>query len=320
MEILVQKLLEDNHRLGRRLRNLEDAFDAMSVITRDLDSSGHMSEEDNATIRSFQPSASRRVSILDAVKMRFAFDEDLQSSRVYRMVHNKECNHSVISSAARTETFSIFSGLSLADISVISVIALPLYPEDIENQREYYQFGQVKPEHFSSTWENQLAVIDESAVGETRDGQQEDDADSMASSSPTAVSDTNPSDVANPGLQTGEQCPSVQIKDLPSSDEALATSLRDLRDWILTYNCDSDDSQSDMEESGYYSAQEYFSDQEYLSYTCKGCGKIMQEGKVYIFGMSGGAYSQIFFVSLMIPIQTATTGTSIAWFAVFVDM
>lgn len=34
----------------------------------------------------------------------------------------------------------MFFGLSLADISIISVVALPLYPGDIQNQ-DHYSFG-----------------------------------------------------------------------------------------------------------------------------------------------------------------------------------
>lgn len=49
-------------------------------------------------------------------------------------------DYSMRSSIARTNAWSIFSGISLSNISEISVIALPLYSEDIANP-QHYNFG-----------------------------------------------------------------------------------------------------------------------------------------------------------------------------------
>lgn len=103
------------------------------------------------------------MSIFEAVRIRFTFEDDLESSPAYRMAKNDCCDCSFASSVARTNAWSIFSGLSLADISVMSVVALPLYPPDIVN-RECYRFGDSESRQPSSyeltaTWTNHQEVI-----------------------------------------------------------------------------------------------------------------------------------------------------------------
>jgi hypothetical protein len=134
LEATIEQLLQSNQQLCRRLGNLEDSFDARSTIRKDADNPSLPSPpDDSSTIRSARTSsASRRMSFLAAIRDRFAFDDDLHASRVYRKASRSGCDHSLVSSAIRTPSWSIFSGLSLADISVISVVALPLYPKDIK--------------------------------------------------------------------------------------------------------------------------------------------------------------------------------------------
>ena len=72
-----------------------------------------------------------------------SFENDLQSSRVYRKA---SCNHSQTSltSSARFHTaLSVFSGFTLAQVSTISVFALPVYPEDLYNS-QWYTFGDAR--------------------------------------------------------------------------------------------------------------------------------------------------------------------------------
>lgn len=63
-------------------------------------------------------------------------------SRVYRMARHEGCDHSFISVAVRTTSWSIFSCLTLDSVtpSIISVFSLPLYPNDIANS-SCYVFG-----------------------------------------------------------------------------------------------------------------------------------------------------------------------------------
>jgi hypothetical protein len=73
----------------------------------------------------------------------FAFEEDLSHSWVYKRlaVRTDDGAFSVISSASRTASWSMLSGLSLADnISIIAVQALPIYEQDLSNSN-LYSFG-----------------------------------------------------------------------------------------------------------------------------------------------------------------------------------
>lgn len=76
-------------------------------------------------------------TVLETSLVRFEFQDDLESSRVYRRAKRDTCDHSFTSSTGRTNAWSIFSGLSIADISNISAIALPLYAPDITNSQHY---------------------------------------------------------------------------------------------------------------------------------------------------------------------------------------
>lgn len=143
--ILVEQLLQTNHGLCKRMRNLEDAFDARTIRTNNQsDALSLMSHGDTATVTTVRRRKRNRISIVETFRIRFAFDDDLESSRVYSKVMLEDpCDRSFNSSAVRTNAWSVFSGLSLADISVMSVVALPIYASDIRNQ-EHYLFGDVQ--------------------------------------------------------------------------------------------------------------------------------------------------------------------------------
>ncbi len=70
----------------------------------------------------------------------FAFEELLMTSRVYRNASRdgSDC-FSIMSSAGRTASWSMLSGLSLSEISHIAILAIPIYAGDISNN-EWYEF------------------------------------------------------------------------------------------------------------------------------------------------------------------------------------
>ncbi|KAF2832706.1 hypothetical protein CC86DRAFT_401453 [Ophiobolus disseminans] len=156
LEAMVEQLLLSNRQLCRRLRNLEDVLDASSFVARGNDNASLFSRAESTTSATRRLSARETPSMIKAISMRYAFEDDLESSRVYRMVKKDACDHSLISSAIRTQTWSIFSGLSLAEISNISVVALPLYVDDIKDGGQY----RLLPAH-ESGYEGQIAVHSE---------------------------------------------------------------------------------------------------------------------------------------------------------------
>ena len=67
----------------------------------------------------------------------FTFDQDLHTSRVYARATNRHSSLSVSSSAIHSVGWSFLSGLSLADVSEISVIGLPISPQELWNVEHY---------------------------------------------------------------------------------------------------------------------------------------------------------------------------------------
>ncbi|RFN55230.1 hypothetical protein FIE12Z_483 [Fusarium flagelliforme] len=150
----VKVLLETNHSLSHRLMSLEDAFETRTIATQRrsiLSFSGRPSSQlqeqepaaPNLTQSSFSTSTDNSLSKSD-------FEDDLESSRVYRRAQRDTMDFSFRSSIARSNAWSILSSLSLGDISVISVIGLPVFPEDITNAH-HYNFGEVT----STKWRTQ---------------------------------------------------------------------------------------------------------------------------------------------------------------------
>ncbi|KAF5535701.1 Rho guanine nucleotide exchange factor scd1 [Fusarium phyllophilum] len=126
----VDNLLRGNTDPSRRMMALENTIDTMSrrratiQSTRDTDALGRKS------------TSSWRSSLFE-----FDFEHDLKLSRVYRHAKRDTMDFSARSSVARTHAWSCLSGISLSEISNISVLALPLYVEDISNP-QHYDFGQ----------------------------------------------------------------------------------------------------------------------------------------------------------------------------------
>ena len=83
-------------------------------------------------------SRASRFSSLSALQ----FHSNLANSRVYRRVKRNESVMSFSTSALGSKAWSVFSGVSLSEVSVISAIALPLFSSDIDHP-SHYTFGRV---------------------------------------------------------------------------------------------------------------------------------------------------------------------------------
>ncbi|KAJ4301843.1 hypothetical protein N0V90_003939 [Kalmusia sp. IMI 367209] len=69
-----------------------------------------------------------------------SFEADLNKSRVYRNLRGRDSIYSISSSQRASLALSAFSDLSLGNISVISVLCLPVWSADLSNA-EHYRFG-----------------------------------------------------------------------------------------------------------------------------------------------------------------------------------
>jgi hypothetical protein len=131
------------------LKSLETTFETESILTACFrnGNSGETGESEEATTDQPLEISQRTTSmILDnsstgmpSIVFHSAFENDLNDSRVYKRTQPYECDVSFTSSAVRSHTWSVFSGLSLSQISSISVIALPVYSHEISN-KEWYGF------------------------------------------------------------------------------------------------------------------------------------------------------------------------------------
>ncbi|KAI3333740.1 hypothetical protein F4824DRAFT_232537 [Ustulina deusta] len=134
--ILVERMLESNRDLAERIRGLEREGSIISKARSDI-----IPADGASTIR--QPSATRG-SLLepgDIFAKRFAFEDDLESSRVYNRAIYRYSHISVTSTALYTTALSVFSKLSLSQVSSISFYALPVCAIDLHNS-ELYVFGE----------------------------------------------------------------------------------------------------------------------------------------------------------------------------------
>jgi cell division control protein 24 len=127
--------------------NLEDALETQTILTKrksllSLPSHDSQSQELQPDSPSTPWSPISTDTNIDLSK--FDFEDDLESSRVYRRAQRETMDFSFRSSIARSRSWSVFSGLSLSDVSVLSVIALPIHSDDITNAHHYH-FGETAP-------------------------------------------------------------------------------------------------------------------------------------------------------------------------------
>ena len=130
----------DQLKLGRNLRQSLDVSEAHKKAS--YDDSDKFSTTSQAS----------RFSSLSALR----FHSHLTSSRVYRRVTRTESVMSFSTSALGSKAWSVFSGLSLSEVSVVSAIALPLISSDIDHPN-HYEFGRiVVAESVSPGWPQTL--------------------------------------------------------------------------------------------------------------------------------------------------------------------
>ena len=130
---------EDYHGKSRTpLRQDESFFDdgqtsADSSIPAPDDKGKDQDNESIVTIRRIGPVTSETLTAVDG----FAFEQDLFASRPYVRAINRRPSHSATSSMVPTMGYSYLSGLSLADVSEVSILSLPLSALELWNGDRY---------------------------------------------------------------------------------------------------------------------------------------------------------------------------------------
>ena len=148
----MQQVLTSNQDISNRLANMElhSLGTARSSITSTAQSYQEI-DDDSSTIRpkknvpnKLKKSRMIRFGDLDNEQglikgFGFTFNRELKASRVYKRGQSRRPETSCSSSIAPSMGWSFLSGLSLADISNISTLSLPISPSESWNS-QYYGF------------------------------------------------------------------------------------------------------------------------------------------------------------------------------------
>lgn len=122
---------------------------SLGTIPSSITSTHHVikeTDDDSSTIRPENPvpNFSRKIRVQksddeqDLIQgFGFTFDRDLKASRVYMRILSKDSNPSCSSSVVPSVGWSFLSGLSLADISNVSALSLPISPNELWNAQYY---------------------------------------------------------------------------------------------------------------------------------------------------------------------------------------
>jgi len=131
--------MDKNESLLRRLEQFDSSrIEEPSVRLRDGDSSTYREQRHvSLKLPVSQPFAAENISSPRD------FEIALEQTRVYARVQSNDCDGSFSSSAVRTNAWSMLSGLSLNDISVVSVIALPIFWEEVNRMGNHLTFAKL---------------------------------------------------------------------------------------------------------------------------------------------------------------------------------
>lgn len=134
--ITIEQLVASNNVMAKRLKLLESKLaGTTSSSNTSINTTATYRPLGTGSVDNSRPATSTRV----VASYRLAFETVLLKTRVYRgaMRNDSTSATSLTSSERRTMGWSVLSGLSLAEVSNISVLSLPLYPGELYNPRWY---------------------------------------------------------------------------------------------------------------------------------------------------------------------------------------
>lgn len=146
----VAQVLESNQEIFRRMARLEQqsfrVLPSAALTITGRDATPAPSSAESSTVDDTESIMTVRGPVTDAQNTKgsdqrqvfgYSFDQDLNTSRPYTRAMQKHGVWSTTSSEIHTMGWSCLSGLSLAEISHISVINLPFSPQDLWNGHRY---------------------------------------------------------------------------------------------------------------------------------------------------------------------------------------
>ena len=127
---LVESILESNPVMRTRIRDssaVSDHYTVSSISETDARRQIHYQKETDGNI----------ACLADDNMPAIGFEAELSVSRVYAKPMRKDSTESLLTSAHRVAPSSMFSAVSLSDISNLSLVAVPIYAQDISNAHRY---------------------------------------------------------------------------------------------------------------------------------------------------------------------------------------
>ena len=137
LEHVIQQTLSSNHDLSNRVRSLETTHGLASEYGSMKSRGQECTLDDNISTRSHIYGMASQLPITRTMSFSYTFEKDLQTSPVYSRTNRKHSMLSLPSSAARTTGWSVFSGISLSEVSNLSVFALPISVYELYNKQAY---------------------------------------------------------------------------------------------------------------------------------------------------------------------------------------
>lgn len=135
LHALVAEVLRSNQDLAARIKGLEREG---SLISKGEAGSNQIEGGSLITQRRTSYGFLHQDSADESPK--FTFEQELETSRVYNRAGNRHSLSSATSAALHNTALSVFSSLSLSEISNISLYAIPIYAADLTTS-QYYVFG-----------------------------------------------------------------------------------------------------------------------------------------------------------------------------------
>lgn len=136
LETLIERVLAENSELHQKLHESEVFSRSSANVNPTIRESRNIDQ--GSTSDQTEAGKIGQTATSGAI-IRFAFEPVLQASRVYlRHEQRNECDVSFSSSAQRSHAWSALAGYSLADVSILSVIAMPLTAADVVTGAQYY--------------------------------------------------------------------------------------------------------------------------------------------------------------------------------------
>ena len=131
----------DSQSSAPSLANVDVIKNNNSIITmraaNDADEGGTASREDIKMTEETNQNTSKKSARVQRPSFGFTFDQGLHISCPYTRAMKRISVWSTNSSTVHTTGWSCLSGLSLADVSEISVIGLPISPDELWNGHHY---------------------------------------------------------------------------------------------------------------------------------------------------------------------------------------